>query len=137
MASIRKEIPLDAPAEAVWDAVRDWENPHERLVPGFVIESRPDGDARIVTFANGAVARELIVDVDDEARRLVWSVVDSPLGMEHHNASAQVFDDGDGRSRLVWIADVFPHEAGATVGEMMEQGGLAMQRALGPQSAEA
>jgi hypothetical protein len=33
MASIRKEIVIDASAESVWDALRDWGGLHLRLVP--------------------------------------------------------------------------------------------------------
>src|SRR5258705_4625759 len=48
MASIHKDIPLDAHPSDVWAAVRDFGNPHQRLVPGFVIDARLDDDARIV-----------------------------------------------------------------------------------------
>src|SRR5947209_14139628 len=99
MACIRKEILLDASAENVWAALRDVGALHTRLVPGFVVDTRLEGDARIVTFGNGMVVRELIVDVDDEARRLVWAVVGGRF--THHNASAQVFADGQERSRFV------------------------------------
>src|SRR5262245_10070461 len=59
MATIRKEIKLDARPDDVWDALRDFHAVHERLVPGFVSSAERDGDdARIVTFFNGAVARE-------------------------------------------------------------------------------
>ena len=37
-----------------------------------------EGVARIVTFANGTVARELRVDCDDARRRLVYAVVIAP-----------------------------------------------------------
>ena len=57
----------------VWDAVRDVGAIHTRLAPDFVTDVKLEGDARIVTFANGMVAKELIVDCDDAARRLVWS----------------------------------------------------------------
>src|SRR6266702_893667 len=60
MASIHKYIPIDAHPDEVWDAVRDFGAVHRRLVPGFVLDARLDGDARIVTFANGTVARELL-----------------------------------------------------------------------------
>ena len=99
MASIRKEIVIEASPKRVWDAVRDVGAVHERLAPGFVVDTRLEAGARVVTFANGLVARELIVDVDDEARRLAWAVVGSPR-LTHHNASMQIFDDGDrGRPR--------------------------------------
>ncbi|HTA13762.1 MAG TPA: SRPBCC family protein, partial [Solirubrobacteraceae bacterium] len=71
MASIRKEITIDASPEEVWAAVRDWGALHERLVPGFVVDTRLDGDDRIVTFFDGTVLREALVDLDDDARRLV------------------------------------------------------------------
>ena len=78
MASIRREILIEARPEVVWDAVRDVGAVHERLAPGFVVDTRLEDGARVVTFASGLVAREVIVDVDDGARRLVWAVVGSP-----------------------------------------------------------
>jgi hypothetical protein len=65
MASIHNDIPLNAPARDVWDAVRDFGALHRRLAPGFVTACTLDGDTRIVTFANGSVAREVLVDCDD------------------------------------------------------------------------
>ena len=126
MASIRKEIPLDAGAEDVWAAVRDIGALHTRLVPGFVTGTQLEPGARIVTFGNGMVVRELIVDLDDQARRLVWSAVGGRL--THHNASAQVFAEGDTRSRLVWTADLLPDELAGDIRTMMEHGAAAMQK---------
>lgn len=126
MASIRKEIPLDARPEDVWAAVCDIGALHTRLVPGFVTDTKLEPGARIVTFANGMVVKELIVDLDDKARRLVWSAVGGRLS--HHNASAQVFADGDGRSRLVWTADLLPDELAGDIRMMMDHGAAAMQK---------
>ena len=120
MASIQREIVVEAPADDVWAAVRDVGMPHERLVPGFLTDSRMDGNARIVTFANGMVVRELIVDLDDRGRRFVWAAVGGKLS--HHNASLQVFAEGPRRSRVVWIADLLPHELAGYVAGLMEQG---------------
>jgi len=120
MASIHKEVRLDAAPTEVWAAIRDVGAVHRRLAPGFVTDTRMDGDARIVTFANGMVVRELIVDVDDAARRLAYAAVGGRS--THHNASFQVFADGEHGSRLVWIADVLPHEVAKPITEMMEHG---------------
>ena len=128
MASIRKEILLDARAEDVWDAVRDVGALHTRLVPGFVTDTRLEKGARIVTFGNGMVVRELIVDLDDTARRLVWSASGGRLS--HHNAAAQVFADGDTRSRLVWTADLLPDALAGEIRTMMEHGAAAMKKAF-------
>ena len=127
MASIRKEIQLDARPEEVWDAVRDIGALHTRLVPGFVTDTRLEEGARIVTFGNGMVVRELIVDLDDQARRLVWSARGRLM---HHNASAQVFPDGEKHTKLVWTADLLPNEAAADIRAMIELGAAAMQKAF-------
>ena len=129
MASIRKEILIDDRPETVWAAVRDVGAVHERLAPGFVVGTRLDGDARVVTFANGTVVRELIVDIDDAACRLAYAAVGGRS--THHNASMQVFADGGNRSRLVWITDVLPHDVAGPIGAMIEQGTAIMQRTLG------
>jgi hypothetical protein len=128
MAHIRKEISIDASPCAVWDALRDWGALHERLVPGFVVDTQLDGDDRIVTFANGAVVRELLVDLDDDARRLSWSIVGGPYS--HHNASSQVFSEGDDAARFVWIADLLPNELAGPTGEMMQQGTNVVKQTL-------
>jgi hypothetical protein len=127
MASIRLEMTLRARPQAVWDAVRDVGAIHTRLAPGFVTDVKLEGGARIVTFANGMTAKELIVDIDDAARRLVWAVVEGRP--THHNGSIQIFPEGDG-CRLVWIADLLPNELAKPIGGMMQQGMDAMKRKL-------
>jgi carbon monoxide dehydrogenase subunit G len=129
MASIRKEIVIDAPADKIWDVVRDVGAVHRRMAPGFVVDTRLEEGARVVTFANGLVARELIVDVDDAARRLVWAVVGSPR-LTHHNASMQAFADGEHRSRVVWIADLLPNEIAGHIAGMMDGGLATMKKTL-------
>jgi len=128
VASIHREITIEASPEAVWDALRDVGAIHRRLAPGFVTDVRLEDGARVVTFGNGMTARELIIDVDDQARRLVWSVVGGP--MTHHNASAQVFGDETGRSRFVWIADLLPHQLAPGIAQMIDQGLAVIKRTM-------
>jgi hypothetical protein len=133
MASIHREILLDAGPEDVWAAVADFGALHRRLVPGFVLDARLDGDARIVTFANGTVARELLVDCDQARRRLVYAVIHERV--KQHSASVEVVADTEGHSRLIWIVDVLPHEIAPDMGAQMDQAALAMKRALGRDAA--
>ncbi len=127
MASVHREIVIDAPAEQVWDALQDVGALHTRLVPGFVVDCVLDGDARHVTFANGMKAKELIVDVDAGLMRVSWSAVDGRL--THHNASAQVSAAGERSCTVRWVADLRPHELAPAVAGMIEQGLAAMKRA--------
>ncbi len=128
MASIRKEILLESSAENVWAAVRDVGALHHCLVPGFVVDTRLEEGARVVTFGNGMVVRELIVDLDDDARRLAWSARGGRLS--HHNASVQVFADGARRCRLVWIADLLPNELAGDIRAMIDQAAAVMKKTL-------
>jgi len=128
MASIRKEIVTKANADQVWSALRDIGALHTRLVPGFVVDTRLEPGARIVTFGNGMVVREPIVDVNDEARRVVWSAENDRL--THYNASAQVFTGDNGQTKVVWISDLLPNDAAEFVAQMMEEGMKAMKTRL-------
>jgi hypothetical protein len=129
MASIRKDIPIAAPAVEVWDAVRDFGALHTRLVPGFVLDTKLDGEARIVTFANGVVARELLVDCDEARQRLVYAIFANER-MKHYNASVEIVPDGEARCRLIWIVDVLPHEIAPYISSQMDLGASAMQKAF-------
>lgn len=128
MATIRKEITVRATPAQVWDVLSDLGALHTRLVPGFVVDTQLEPGARLVTFANGVVARERIVTVDPAARRVVWSATGDRLS--HHNGAAQVVVGPDGQTRVVWTADLLPDTAAAAVDQMMTHGMAAMQAAL-------
>lgn len=127
MASIHKEIAIRARPEDVWAAVRDVGAVHQRLLPGLLVDARLEGDARVATWANGMVVRELIVDIDDEAKRFAYAAVGGRA--THHNASMQVFADTEG-SRLVWITDLLPNELEGFVAGLVEQGSTVAKATL-------
>lgn len=135
MATVRKEISIEAPADHVWDVIRDLGAIHTRFAPGFVIDTQLEEGARIVTFANGYVARELIVTLDEATRRLVYSVVGGVA--THHNASFQVIPIGSSRTSLVWITDMLPDTAADTLGPMIEAGSTVIKCTLDAKVAEA
>ena len=128
MATIRKEITTTAKPDQVWAAIQDIGALHTRLVPGFVVNTKLEPGARIVTFANGITVRERIVTIDDQAKRLVWSVVSERF--THHNGSLQVFVNADGETNVVWIADLLPDEAAGMSSQIMDHAMSAMKTAL-------
>jgi carbon monoxide dehydrogenase subunit G len=127
MGSVSQSITTTARPDQVWDAVRDFGNPHKRLVPGFVTDARIEGDARIVTFAGGMVAREPLITIDEQAKRLVWSA--DSTGFTHYNGALQVFPDGQG-SRVVWTSDFLPDATQEWVAGMLGAGLTAMKANL-------
>ena len=128
MATIRQEIHIDAEPAEVWDALRDWGALHTRLAPGFVVDLQLDQGDRVITFFTGNVVRERLLGVEDDERRLAWSIVDGPY--LHHNGSAQVFDADDGGARFVWIADVLPDEIAPRTSDMMQRGTITIKETL-------
>jgi Polyketide cyclase / dehydrase and lipid transport len=128
MPTIHKKIEIEQSKEFVWDAIRDVGSIHRRLVPGFVVDCRLEVDSRIVTFQNGMVVRELIVDVNDAICRHSWSARGRPF--THHNAAIQVFAISDDRCRVVWTADFLPQEVGPAIDEMIQQALSTMKKTL-------
>jgi carbon monoxide dehydrogenase subunit G len=127
MASITEEIVFSAPAEIAWAMIRDFGGA-QRLVPGFLVDCQLDGDARIVTFANGRVARELLVDIDDKTRRLVYAEPTEPFITR--NAALQVFTEGENRCRVTWVIDVLPNTFANLMRESMQNALAIMKRSV-------
>jgi uncharacterized protein YndB with AHSA1/START domain len=127
MATISKEVQINASPATVWEALSDVGALHTRLAAGFVADTRMEGSARIVTFANGVVAREEIIAVDQAARRVAWAIVGQQF--HHFNGAAQLFDHGDG-TRFVWTTDVLPDELAPNVDEMMTAGIAAIKKTI-------
>ena len=128
MAHIHRETLIDVTPEKAWAALSDVGALHIKLVPGFVTDCVYDGEVRTVTFGNGLAVRERIIDVDADKRRVAWSAEGGNL--THYSASAQLFAAGAGTCRVVWLADLLPHEAAPAIAAMIEQGLAAMKRHL-------
>ena len=136
MASLQKDFSVAAPANRVWAALRDFGALHQRLAPGFVTATTMEGDdVRVVTFFNGATARETLVGRDDDLRRLAYAIVGGRAA--HYAAAAQVLDEGEGASRFVWTVDVLPDALAPYIEDMMARGAAAMKEALAAVPAQA
>ncbi len=130
MATVHVETVIDRAPDELWEVIRDWEHGPARMAPGFVASSVLDGEDRVVTFANGAVVKEIMTGRDDAHRRLAWSVVGNP-DLTHHNGAFTVHAADGGKSRVTWIADVLPAPAATTFEQMMTAGIAVMAKALG------
>ena len=128
MATIYKEFFVNAPPDFVWDAIKDVGAVHTRLAQGFVTDTVLADGIRTVTFANGFVAREQIVSIDDEIARLAYASVGGRAS--HHNACLQVFPAPEGRSRVLWVTDLLPEAMRAPIAQMVELGSSAIQQTL-------
>ena len=126
--AVRKDFTIAAPVDFVWSALRDFGALTTRLVRGFVVDCRLEGTARIVTFANGSIAREELVEWSDADRRLIYTIPSAQ--MRWHRASAEVYANADGTTRFVWTTHVAPAEIGAYVEAQMDLGVAALKATL-------
>ena len=131
IASIRHEVVVARHPDEVWDALRDVGAVHRRLLPGRVREVSIDGNVRTLTMPDGHIVRELIVDVDDDTRRLAYAVIEGARPpLQHHHATFEVFAADDGESRLVWTTDILPDDLADLVRERSARGAAEMKRVI-------
>jgi hypothetical protein len=130
MASIRTEFMVEADAARVWKTVGNWENGPTDMASGLVVSCRAEGPVRIVTFADGRIARERLVTRDDDERRIVYSVIGDTVQPDHDNAVMHVVADGEGRCRFVWSRDVLPDELAQPLLAAMREAGPIIKRTL-------
>jgi mxaD protein len=106
MATGRAEVTIARAPEDVWKLVGQFGG-LDTWMPG--IESCVvEGDVRKISLT-GMEIEEQLRDLDDSARRITYSVIKSPVPLEHHEATITVEPDGDG-SRVTWDVEVRPDE---------------------------
>ena len=128
MATIHHQVAVEVGADEAWAALRLVGEAHKLFAP-VLVDGHLEREIRTVRFANGMVARERIIDVDDERRRVAYSVVDGP-GMSYHHASMQVVDAGPGCCQFIWITDFLPTDIRGNLLPLIEQGARALKNNL-------
>ena len=88
-----------------------------------------DAETRTVRFANGMEVQERILDVDEDRRRVAYTVV-AGGGMSYHHASMQIFNAGPEHCRFVWISDFLPAECRDRMAPLVEAGTQALKANL-------
>lgn len=126
MVSMYRDFDVDAPVDRVWAAIADVGAPNKLIT--FLGEVTLDGDVRTCELGDRGKLEELIVSIDDENRRVVYSIRESPFNFTHHNASMQALPNGNGGTRIVWVTDLKPDEAAAP--EILDAAVESMKEAL-------
>ena len=128
MAAIHHETAVEVSAVEAWASLRQVGEAHVLFAP-VLTAGHLDGERRTVTFANGMTVRERILDLDEERRRVAYTVLDAP-GLAYHHASMQIDDEGPGRCRFLWVTDFLPAEARDSLMPLIEQGSAALKANL-------
>jgi carbon monoxide dehydrogenase subunit G len=104
MASGSTETTIDRDPAAVWDIVRDFGG-LASWMPG-IETCETEGDDRVLGMM-GISIRERLVSRDDDKRVITYSIVESPLNLEHHEATITVDAAGNG-SHVTYDVAVSP-----------------------------
>jgi hypothetical protein len=93
MASDRTETTIAGDPAAVWAIVREFGG-LDQWMPG-IETCKLEGDDRLLGLM-GITIRERLVSRDDDERAITYSIVESPLNLEHHEATITVNDAPEG-----------------------------------------
>lgn len=127
MASIVKTIPATAGADAAWQKISDV-GAVDQLVD-MIQSCSLDGDTRTCGFPDGQMVKERIISVDQDNKRIAYSVTDGPMPVEFHLAGVQVVEQGESAS-VVWTVDIKPDELATPMSELMDVAAQSMAAAL-------
>ena len=108
MATVHREIPIDSTVDDAWKKLSNVGGINGML--SILSGASIDGDKRVCELEGGGTLEELIVSVDDDQRRVAYSITESPFNFEFHAASMRVIANGD-TATFVWTTDLKPDEA--------------------------
>jgi len=107
--SIEHSIVINAPPEAVWQVVSDF-NGLPRWLP-VIVESRlilgknrEVGAIRELTRANGTKVQEKLIAYEPWTMSLGYTYIGGQVGATDYFPTITVSDDGGGKSKVVWKA---------------------------------
>ena len=126
MADGKFDVTIDRTPDEVWALVGRFEGLDEWM-PG-IDSCEMDGDVRKLS-AMGMEIHEQLKDRDEGARRIAYSIVKSPLPLEHHLATITVTAEGEG-SHLEWAYEVLPDDMLAGIAPIYDGSVKAVKRQL-------
>lgn len=107
MAEVREEGELGASADEVWKVVGDFVGLIEGM--GLPVEAEGEGIGQTRKISMGpAPIIERLEERDEDAKKIVYSIVEGPLPVTSYVSTMQLSDAGEGRSKLTWSSTFEP-----------------------------
>lgn len=107
MASVSERIRISAPADDVWQTVRDFGAIDEYLPPVATAElsGQGVGATRTLTLEDGAQIIERLDGIDEDARTLRYSIIEGPLPIENYESTLSVTAIDESACEVRWASD--------------------------------
>jgi mxaD protein len=107
MATGTTEISIERSPDDIWKVIRDFGGLTD-WAPG-IDSCTVDGDVRTLSMM-GMEIKEQLRELDDDARRIAYSVIASPMeNLESHLATITISPEGSG-SHVTYDVEVLPDE---------------------------
>jgi hypothetical protein len=124
MANVSMSIKIQAPAAKVWKIISDF-NGLPKFVPAIVnstMEGSGVGAVRTLTLGDGGQTVEQLEGLDEQARSLSYSIVNSPLPLENYLSTMQVRELGGNKCEVVWSSTFKPKGASEAEAKKIVEG---------------
>lgn len=110
---VRRTVP--APADDVWNALRSFEGIEKWLpvIERSEVHGEGAGATRVCTMSDGGQLRERLEEVDDDQRRLTYTIEEAPMPVHDYRSTMQVVPEGDSASTVLWTAQFGAPEGAA------------------------
>jgi hypothetical protein len=121
---IDERTEIAAPPEEVWGTIRSFERIEDYLplIESSSVSGEGVGATRVCVTQDGRRLEERLVALDDQRRRLTYSIVSSPMPVENYLSTVAVDDGQDGGSLVSWAVHFdAPEETAAELEAGMRQ----------------
>lgn len=108
MSTVHTHRLIDAPAAAIWDILRRFGLPY---LTGFsyTLEGEGPGARRAFDLPGGRMVEQLVA-LDDDARTLEYTILESPWPVKNYRALIRVSEQ-EGGTLVAWSAEFTPEGA--------------------------
>jgi hypothetical protein len=106
MTAVREQGELGAGIDEVWKLVGDFGGFVEAM--GLPVTMSGEGLGSTRTIELGGTNVERLEELDNDAKRLVYSLVSGPLPVKDYRSTMQLTPIDDGRTRLEWSSTFEP-----------------------------
>jgi carbon monoxide dehydrogenase subunit G len=121
---IEERTEIAAAPEEVWERIRSFDRIEDYLplIESSSIEGSGVGAKRVCVTQDGRRLEERLEALDDEHRRLTYSITSSPMPVSNYLSTIEVGGNGSGGSLVSWITRFdAPAEAAAELEAGMRQ----------------
>jgi len=111
MAHVSMSTELNTSAEEVWKVISDF-NGLTKFISAIVdstTKGQGVGAVRTLTLENGTQIVERLESLDEQARKLSYSIVSSPLLLKDYLAEMNLLALGDSQCKLIWSSAFQPN----------------------------